>query len=133
MNPNLRSQMNEIILDLDEFVNTHARWGIHRLDLCISNENVVKPLHKIIFQKPFIVNLVDLLYLWNKNLILLIYNAPKKIFSWLYDIVNFVNLILEVCLNQKSYFIWKLWINLLVGLVFAKFWILELLFIFLNY
>ena len=133
MNPNLRSQMNGIILDLDKFVNTHARLGIHRLDLCISNENVVKPLHKIILQKPFIVNLVDLLHLWNKNLILLIYNAPKKIFSWLYDIVNFVNLILEVCLNQKSYFIWKLWINLLVGLVFAQFWILELLFIFLNY
>ena len=61
MNPNLWSQMHGIILGFDEFVNTHARLGIHRLDLCIANKDLVKPLHKIIFQKPFIVNLLDLL------------------------------------------------------------------------
>ena len=63
MNPNLWSHMNEIILGCDEFINTHARLGIHRLDLFISNGDLVKPVHKIIFQKPFIVILLDLLCL----------------------------------------------------------------------
>ena len=45
--------MKEIILNFGEIVHTHAMLGIHRQDLCISNEDLVKPLHKIIFQKPY--------------------------------------------------------------------------------
>ena len=36
-------------------------WDNSRLYLCISIGDMVKPYVKIIFQKPFIVNLLDLL------------------------------------------------------------------------
>ena len=46
MNPSLWSQISGIILNFDEFINTHERLGMHRLDLYISIRNLVKPYHK---------------------------------------------------------------------------------------
>ena len=47
--PSLWSLINGIILGSDEFINTYARLEMHGLDLCMSNQDVVEPLHKIIF------------------------------------------------------------------------------------
>ena len=49
MNPSLWSQTNGMILGLDELINAYARLGIHRLDSCISNGDLVRPLYKLGF------------------------------------------------------------------------------------
>ena len=40
---------DEIIIGFDKFINTHMRLGMHRLDLYISNMDLVRPLHKLFF------------------------------------------------------------------------------------
>ena len=49
-NPSLWSKRNGIILGFDEFTSTHVGLRMHRLNLCTSKGDLVKPLYKIIFQ-----------------------------------------------------------------------------------
>ena len=43
MNPNSWFQKNEMILSFDEVISTHVKSRMHRLDLCISIGDLVKP------------------------------------------------------------------------------------------
>ena len=43
MNPKSWFQKNEMILSFDEVISTHVKSRMHRLDLCISIGDLVKP------------------------------------------------------------------------------------------
>ena len=67
ISPSLWSQIKGIIIDFDEFINTHARSRMHRLILCISIKDLVKPLHKNPFEKKNLLLLTCSIYYISKR------------------------------------------------------------------
>ena len=99
--------MNWIILNFDEFINTHMRLRMHRLNLCISIGDLVRPLHKnhfFFFLKNLSLTNYSIYYVSKKKIQFDSLIMLQKIFQRLYDILDFLNLILELCLSQKAIF-----------------------------
>ena len=72
---------------------------MYRLDSCISNEDLVKPLHKIHFLKNLLFPTYSIQCIFEKKIRFDLLVMFQKNLQWLYSVLNFLKLILELYLS----------------------------------
>ena len=113
--------INGVISCLGELIHDHLRLKKHEYFSWTLNGEVTNPYIQVLHKQTFYC-----LFMWfveplEWKIRFKLFKTFLNFFLWLYDAVNFLNVLIELCWSQKLFSNYEILINLSISLFFTMF------------